>query len=362
MREPASMPLRQTSEWSVGEVFRCLSVRVAQGPGNRSSWYDARKIFIEWASVRKENNTGRFRKSVLLGLGSALAIAGILTAWPRLIFSQGPDLRADLVAILGPLRPSQGLLAGFGYAPYEKSTGRVNSAMLEQVRLMLQRLDRSRVATRSAEALATLAVAELVDHDLDGAIRRLTQAVHWNRDDAHLWSDLSAVYLARAEAQEQPYDVLESLDAALRAVEIQPDLREARFNLALTLEQFSLDVQALGAWNEYLRLDPDSPWAREAEEHLRSLSLAAVRVDWDTGALETACLSGDQEAAALLVARFPQPVRLYAEKQLLADWARAEARGAEGGGVAAPGDDSLCWCGSGAVQPRLDGSRRRGGH
>lgn len=232
----------------------------------------------------------------------------------------------DLAVVVGPVRLSEGLFTGFDYAPYRGSVRRVlRSPDLERLRSVLRRIPRE-LSQRPHEALSILAIAGLLDGNLDRAVGGLAQAIHKHRDDAALWSDLSALYLARAEAEKHPADVLESLSAALKAVALKPDLREARFNLALTLERFSLDTQARAGWNAYLKLDPESPWAREAEEHLRALA-GPPQGEWDPLSLETACLRGDERTAGALVARYRQPARLYAEKKLLASWAEAREAG-----------------------------------
>jgi Flp pilus assembly protein TadD len=40
------------------------------------------------------------------------------------------------------------------------------------------------------------------------------------------------------------------------------------FNLAVSLEQLARRTDAERAWRQYLDLDPDSDWAREARQHL----------------------------------------------------------------------------------------------
>ena len=58
---------------------------------------------------------------------------------------------------------------------------------------------------------------------------------------------------------------------ASRAVRMDPHLPEAQFNLALALERCSLIRQARRAWQQYLRLDRTTGWAKEAREHLKAL-------------------------------------------------------------------------------------------
>jgi CHAT domain-containing protein len=267
-----------------------------------------------------------FRKVAYCLVGLSILSLAALPGQSFLPFSRDP--RMELAIVLGPTRPSEGLFTGFDYAPYRGSARpALHPSDFERLKSVLQSIPK-KLNERSPEDFAILAVAELIGGNLDRAVSGLTHALHRYRDEAALWSDLSALYLAKAEAEQHPTDVLESVAAALKAVELKPDLREARFNFALTLERFSLDNQARAGWNAYLKLDPDSPWAQEAEDHLRALA-QPPNEEWDPRALETVCLGDRQPTAGALdlVAQYRQPARFYAEKNLLAVWAEEREAG-----------------------------------
>ncbi len=57
---------------------------------------------------------------------------------------------------------------------------------------------------------------------------------------ATIQSDLAAALLLRAERQDEPYDLVQALEAADRAVASDPRLPEARFNRALIFEKLYL--------------------------------------------------------------------------------------------------------------------------
>lgn len=95
---------------------------------------------------------------------------------------------------------------------------------------------------------------------VDQAVAGLEAAAARAPADARVWSDLSAAYFVRSQARDDPRDLLPSLEAAEKAIELDRRLPEARFNRALVLEILGLGTEAWRAWRDYLLLDPDSPW------------------------------------------------------------------------------------------------------
>jgi tetratricopeptide (TPR) repeat protein len=164
--------------------------------------------------------------------------------------------------------------------------------------------------------------------DTDLAVRRLEAAAHRaSPADAAPWSDLAAAYLERGERHADPQDLMLALASALRAVARNPGMAEARFNLALTLERFSLRAQAVRQWQDVLRDERDRGWALEAREHLTLLT--APRSWWQTAKQELASAAAHQDRLALrrLIAAWPQACREYVEEELLPAWAAAHLAG-----------------------------------
>ena len=98
-------------------------------------------------------------------------------------------------------------------------------------------------------------------------------------NDARLHGDFGAALLEQAKLLRDHNDggkslekLAESLDHLNKALNLDPTLLEVRFNKALCLQQMGLPGQAREAWQDYLKYDPDSPWAEEAKRNLRTLS------------------------------------------------------------------------------------------
>jgi CHAT domain-containing protein len=179
------------------------------------------------------------------------------------------------------------------------------------------------------ELLAILQSGEL--RFLDQGVRTLEDAAAATPRDARLWNDLAVVYLVRAERRDDPRDLAWALSAAERALREDGALVEARFNRALALERLFL-TEARQAWEEVRSAEPDSDWAREAEEHLAELDRLAHESSWDDHRerLERAALAGDTGQVEAIVRQFRKAAREHGELTLLGEWANALDQGDAG--------------------------------
>jgi CHAT domain-containing protein len=200
------------------------------------------------------------------------------------------DARAALAARLGPIRPLPGrLTGGFEYRPLElvvevtdflswsRRPPSIDASRIRDAARWVRSASREYERRPAPQALADKALAILLGDRLDKAERAvplLEEAVAEAPGSAQLWSDLAAVYLF--DTRPPSRDLL-AVAAADRALRENPALVEARFNLALALEQCGLRQEARRAWESYLRFDGESGWAHEARSHLKQLGAAASR-------------------------------------------------------------------------------------
>lgn len=84
--------------------------------------------------------------------------------------------------------------------------------------------------------------------------------------------DLSAALLVRADRNASTRELVEAIEMADRALELDRNDPGARFNLALAVDRLGLEGQAQRAWAAYLEVDSSSGWAREARQRLAALS------------------------------------------------------------------------------------------
>ncbi len=238
------------------------------------------------------------------------------------------ELRDELIAELGPVRPFEARLVGFAYAPVGARVPRRTGFLRD-----FERKIREAEMRASPDALQTTALLALLDlgggtKRLPEAIDRLERAVARAPSSAPLWSDLAAVYLASAE-RGFPWHRARGLAAACRALQLDGALQEARFNFALALQKNFLQTEARKAWDAYLKADPKSGWANEAHEHQRQLGQPPQLALWEQSrpSLDAAALRDDAATVRREVRHFPFRARRYAEDELLPGWAAAFTAG-----------------------------------
>jgi tetratricopeptide (TPR) repeat protein len=177
----------------------------------------------------------------------------------------------------------------------------------------------------SPEDLGSL-LARRDERSADLAVATCERLAREAPGDAARLGNLAAAYIVRAQRRDEPFDLIQALEAADRAVKISPALQEARFNRALALELLFLDVEAQAAWTDYLGLDSTSPWAIEAGNR-RAAIHAAMQAGSRLDPLSQLSRKPDERTIRGLVERDSQAVREAAENQLLGDWADAANRG-----------------------------------
>lgn len=141
--------------------------------------------------------------------------------------------------------------------------------------------------------------------------------------NAGLWIDASAAFYLAATAEDLPGLLSPALAASERALELDSRNPAAAFNHALILEALALRSEAREAWRDFLSFEPEtSPWRREAQRHLETLSEPPEAERWATAREKIADGEPLAEAQAReLVAGYARPVRDWIEFELLPAWA-----------------------------------------
>ncbi len=221
-----------------------------------------------------------------------------------------PEGRAALAAAAADTLPFRARLTG-GFAPSTQGPTRAGGlpALSPDVRIAVAELEKRATATASAEALADLGVAYLVQGDVDRAIATLEDAALQQRAPAP-WSDLSAAYLVKAERQ--PDRRIESLARALEAAEESLEIsrsNEALFNRSLAHDGLAPYTGSPAAWTDYVANERDAAWREAARQEAgNDPPVDDARDRWDTRQRELR-----EKLQGLDAAFVTDTVRLYPE-------------------------------------------------
>lgn len=212
----------------------------------------------------------------------ALLIVGLgLTLFPGLL-SRQDDVNKGLGAlnkVYATQRPLESRITGLGYAPFVKQLGGVPNkpdyAMLDRAERILRDAYAKRPDASSQHALGRLYLAKM---EFDKAQKYFNFALQTEPNNASLHSDLGAALFEKwsreqstigHESEETKRQSLEQLSQALR---LDSKLPEAHFNLALLYQSENQTQMARQEWRNYLDIDHDSTWAKEARENLSNLN------------------------------------------------------------------------------------------
>jgi CHAT domain-containing protein/TolA-binding protein len=225
------------------------------------------------------------------------------------------DLEKGLTALNDAFRnarPVEARVSNLTYAPFDKTRGNepanIDTLELDRAERFLSDAAKYRADAASYHALGKLF---LLQKDPRKAIPYLEQAKGGDPKNAQVYADLAAAYLekGRLELEAEQADAnsgkgLEDLGRSLeylnQALELNPDLLEALFNRALVHQHQGLYQQAEADWQSYLKKDPNSAWANEAQLNLKRLEEKKLKSQTQTDSLETFrkfYRAGDDEGA-----------------------------------------------------------------
>ena len=170
-----------------------------------------------------------------------------------------------------------------------------------------------------AAGLVDLLWADGEGKSLDRSISLLQGVARVTPRAAPILSDLSAALIVRAERRQTVHDLVEAIDVATRALELEPRYAPAQYNLALALSALALDDQAGLAAREYAASDSTSGWAAELRELERHTSVEPSPAGLVPEAPDSVILE--------FVARDHEAARRFGWDDALARWSELTLRG-----------------------------------
>lgn len=176
-------------------------------------------------------------------------------------------------------------VTGLNYADFQELRGEgelVDSrARARAERLLLDAVDDD----STPESLHALGKSYLAHRKFEQAVENFEAALKGDPNNARLHSDMGAALFERGKLERRSnlsgkseLTLAQGLESLNKALSLDDSLLDAIFNRALVYQEMSLYQQARNEWTIYLKKDPDSPWAREAERNLKSLDEKEKRV------------------------------------------------------------------------------------
>jgi CHAT domain-containing protein/Tfp pilus assembly protein PilF len=261
-------------------LARSLRRYVAEEASDKAIVHTGNKQSLR--NKRASKRTSFTSKSIKAAVSLLLIIGVGFGTW-RVFFYQS-QLSKGLVALASAYkdkRPLEARISGFGYAPLSTTRGadpkEIDYAARDRAERILLDAIHDEPSSASHHALGKLYLAE---RKLVEAIDQFEKSLKLDADNAQAHSDLGAALLEQAQADlsdessgQKLVKLSQSFEHLNRALELNDSLLEALFNRALCYQSMMLLQQARDDWQKYLEKDPNSQWAVEARQHLKSIEV-----------------------------------------------------------------------------------------
>lgn len=226
-------------------------------------------------------------------------------------------------------RPLEARVTGdFSYQPFERKRGEVEMPGIDrdQLNYALAEMTRAVALQPTGETRHALGRLYLLMGDFKQAEEQMLLALSGLPRNAKLHSDLATLYYERSKYAEPLPLYSKAIDHYRTALEIEPRLAEAWFNLALCYEQMALFGESRKSWERYLEIDSQSAWAVEARARLQKMDSRAGPADVRRNvqvALQNATTANDRVALQQLVGEHYVTVKQIATEQLFDEYLKA---------------------------------------
>jgi tetratricopeptide (TPR) repeat protein len=277
--------------------------------------------------VRRRAMSGSFLAATLTMSIAAIVSVAFFTPLGRYVTPQR-DPGRELVAAAReqPYRTVEGRLSGgFAWKPMREIVRDkpIDVQKDSEMWTLLAPAMKARDAARrdaSPENIHAVGVSHLLIGNWDEAINALKSASEQRPDNADFANDLATAYLARGAFRDHAQDYADANEIVTKAWAMKKS-PEIAWTRAMVLEHLHLPDARL-AWNDYLNLDPSSPWSKEAREHLHELAAPSDAYLWGRTKPELVRAALDDDVATIerIAGQFPQQVAAAGD-ELLARWA-----------------------------------------
>lgn len=242
-------------------------------------------------------------RKVVVSAAIVIVASVVVLAWPK------PRPKAK------DSRATTARLTGEEYAPRRVMRGSSGSRE-DEIDALIETVS-SDPQVRGRALLRTRETAE--------AIPELRNAA--KSGDPTALADLAAGLVEQASYHGEKAAALEAVSVARRALDKEPDLAAAHFNLALALERLGLSDEARAAFQWAAEVDVNSQWAAEARDRAQRLRNDELQIDTDRIA-RYVDLTADRTAHEILRPYFRERERELQHARAPVDGAARLARAA----------------------------------
>jgi CHAT domain-containing protein/tetratricopeptide (TPR) repeat protein len=227
----------------------------------------------EWEQLRRRIWRYRLVKALSRWGGIAAAVIAVAGLSWFTVRTLSPSPARLLAQAYHEQRKWEFRLAGAQHSEVRQQRGG-DSAFSAPAALLKAQARLAEANPEDPEVLRMKGEAEMMSGHAGAAIGILESARDLKPQEPHVLADLGTAYALRGDIEKQYGDYVSATEHLGHAVHIDPRNSEAVFNLALAFEKMMLKDQAIEQWQNYLKLDSMSDWAKEARQRLDGLERA----------------------------------------------------------------------------------------
>ena len=215
-----------------------------------------------------------------IAAGIIVAVGIALAGW-ILMGRRTSDVERGMLALNKAYKKQrlvESRISEINYSPLIAERGgpgaNIDTLALKEAELRLSEAANTKPTAASYHALGRFYLAR---GNFEQAKEQFEQALRLEPQNAELESDLAAAFLelGKAERNNDEQSAAKNFESSLehinRALQLNNSLLDALFNRGLVLQELSRLPEAEDAWRIYLQKDSTSPWAEEANRHLRAI-------------------------------------------------------------------------------------------
>jgi tetratricopeptide (TPR) repeat protein len=158
---------------------------------------------------------------------------------------------------------------GAKWAPVREIRGAGNSSSSQSDSWReAAKIIRNHLSSQQSSWKRASAEADMLAGNYDVAVKTLSEALRANPESVPLLLDSAISSFEIGRRKDSRQDIDRSITTFNEILKNHLENHEALFDLGIAYTEIKAWPQAVAVWRQYLRLDPDGPWAAEAKQKL----------------------------------------------------------------------------------------------